>query len=125
MKRFVIATSLSSVLVVLFFFPFRIPFYRDVYNNLMLDSYDHWLPCDALPRLGQIKTTMAQYQTTLKRLGRVDLSGRPSIFIEATEVCEGRGDILIEYGAHRHREQIEDLLKDRTFHGIPVRLRDI
>ncbi len=124
MKRFVIVASSLGVLVVLFF-PFQIPFYRDVYNDVMLDNYDHWLPCDALPTFEKIETTMAQRQDTLKRVGEVDLSGRPGIFIEATEVCEGRGDILIEYGAHRHREQIEDILKDRTLHGIPVRLRNI
>ena len=124
MKRFVIVGSVG-VVIALFFFPFQIPVYRDVYNNVMLDNYDHWLPCEALPTLEHIETTIAQRQNTLKQLSRVDPSGRPGIFVEAAEVCEGRGDILIEYGAHRHREQIEAILENRTFYGIPVRLRNI
>lgn len=121
-----ILSSVAIVLIALTFFPFQIPFVRNVYNNVILDRYDHWLPCHKLPTTEEIEATTAQHEETLERLYAVDPSGRPGISIYVdNETCEGRGDLIIEYGAHHHREQIEEILGDQTFFGIPVRLRNI
>jgi hypothetical protein len=40
-------------------------------------------------------------------------------------VCPGRGTLVLFYGAHRHREQIEHLIGGDTFLGIPYSLRHI
>lgn len=121
-----ILSSVAIVLIALIFFPFRIPFVRDVYNDVVLDRYDHWLPCRNLPTTEEIESTMAQHEDTLERLYAVDSSGRPGISIYVdNETCEGRGDLIIEYGGHQQREQIEEILGDQTFFGIPVRLRNI
>jgi len=126
MRRTRILISLSAVVLPFFvFFPFQIPFYRDVYNNVVLDNYDHWLPCSKLPVLAQVEATMSQNRDTLERIKVVDPTGRPGIIVNVAEVCKGRGDIEISYGAHRHRVQIEAILGNQTFFGIPVRLRNV
>lgn len=125
MKIVVTMLISAAVLVLLLFFPFHIPYYRDWYNDAILDSYDHWLPCSQLPTVQHIEAVMTQNQDVLRQLGNVDPTGLPGIWITVENVCEDRGDILIEYGGRHHREQIEAILGDQTFFGIPVRLRNV
>ena len=126
MKLRVFFVSLfSAAAVVLTFFPFRVPFYRDVYNNVVLDNYDHWLTCSELPTLEQIEAIMTRNEDALEQIRAVDSAGRPSVQLEVDRsTCEGRGDLIIWYGGHAHREQIEEILGDHTFFGVPVRLRN-
>lgn len=112
------------VVAVLTFFPFHIPFYRDVYNNVVLDNYDHWLPCSKLPTLEQVEAVMARHEDALARIRAVEPTPGVYILVDS-HTCEGHADIVIEYGGHSQREHIEKLLDNRTFFGIPVRLRNI
>lgn len=122
--RLTLVGLVGIVLVPLTFFPFHIPFYRNVYNDLVLDNYDHWLPCGELPLLEQVEATMTQHQATLGRIYAVaPLSGSVSVEVDAA-TCVGRGDLVIWYPGHRHREEIEKILGNRTFFGVPVRLRN-
>lgn len=61
MKLRVLFVSLFiAAAVVLTFFPFQVPLYRDAYNNVVLHSYDHWLPCSELPTLEQLEAIMTR-----------------------------------------------------------------
>lgn len=119
-----VLSSAALILAAILFFPFQIPFYRDIYNDVVLDRYDHWLPCRKLPTVEEIEATMAQHEKTLNRIRAVDPVGG-IIYVGVECENEGRGDLVIGYSGHHHREQIEEILDDQMFFGIPVRLRNI
>ena len=66
---------------------------------------------------------MTQHRATLERIYAAAPLGGSLVEIDAS-TCVGRGDLIIWYPGHQHREEIEKILRDRTFFGVPVRLRN-
>ena len=95
---------------------------RRFLDNTIDDSYNHYLPCAALPSTARVVEVIAAHPEAIDQILAVD-PGNVVIDI-GTTACPEKADLLISYPSHADRLAIEALLTNRTFYGIPVRLRN-
>jgi hypothetical protein len=93
-----------------------------LYNDLVLDNRDHYLPCEKLPTPAEVYRVVEEHQDTVEAIKEV----HPGfVFVEMDDwSCSGRADIVISYASHQDRLAIQELIGD-TFFGVPYRLRNI
>lgn len=93
-----------------------------LYNDLVLDNRDHFLPCDQLPSGADVSRILEEHQDTVQYIKEV----HPGfVFVEIDDwSCSGRADIVISYASHRDRLAIEKIIGGDTFFGVPYRLRN-
>ncbi|MGB9301452.1 MAG: hypothetical protein WCD51_12790 [Anaerolineae bacterium] len=94
-----------------------------LYNDLVLDNRDHYLPCDRLPTSAEVHRILGEHQDTVQAIKEV----HPGfVFVEVDDsTCAGRADIVISYASHQDRLAIEEIIGGETFFGVPCRLRNI
>lgn len=93
-----------------------------IYDDRVLDNYNHYLSCDEMPSESQVRQVMQAYEDTIERIEQINPG-----FIGAevgTAICPGKADILFWYGTHQERLLIEKIIDGDTFHGIPYRLEN-
>jgi hypothetical protein len=95
---------------------------RRTYDNLILDNYNHYLPCSALPAQEKVLEVMDQYRDDITRIEQVD-PGSVGVEVD-TGTCPGKGDLVIWYATHADRLLVEGMLDGKTFHDIPIRLQN-
>ena len=94
-----------------------------LYNDVVLDNYDHFLPCERLPTSTEVYRIAEEREDVLKAIKDVNAG---HIFVEIDDhTCPGRADIIISYATHGDRLAIEEILSGHTFLGVPCRLRNI
>ncbi|NIN66869.1 MAG: hypothetical protein GTO63_19685 [Anaerolineae bacterium] len=94
-----------------------------LYNDIVLDNYDHFLPCEKLPTSAEVKRILDEHEDALQAIRDVNPG---HIFVEVDEwTCPGRADIIISYATHQDRLAIEKIIGGKTFFGVPYRLRNI
>ena len=94
-----------------------------LYNDIVLDNYDHFLPCEKLPASAEVNRIIQEHEAVLEAIRDVNPG---FIFVEIDDwTCPGRADIVISYGRHKDRLAIEKILGGHTFFGVPCRLRNI
>lgn len=94
-----------------------------LYNDLVLDNRDHFLPCDRLPTSAEVNRIVEEHQGTVEAIKEVNPG---SVFVEIDDwSCAGRADIVISYASHQDRLGIEEIIGGDTFFGVPYRLRNI
>ena len=94
-----------------------------LYNDTVLDNYDHFLPCEKLPTSAEVNRIVEEHEDVLKTIKDVNPG---HIFVEIDYwTCPGRADIIISYATHQDRLAIEEIIGDDTFFGVPYRLRNI
>ena len=94
-----------------------------LYSDVVLDNYDHFLPCEKLPTSAEVNRILDEHEDVLKAIRDVNPG---QIFVEVEEsTCLGRADIVISYASHQDRLAIEKILGGHTFFGVPCRLRNI
>lgn len=102
---------------------FKSNFVRGLYNELVLDSKDHFLSCDELPSVAEVEQIVDSHQETIDKIKQVNPG---SVFVEIdTATCPGKADIVILYGTHQNRLAIEQIIGGDTFFGVPYRLGNI
>ena len=96
-----------------------------LYNDLVLDNRDHFLPCERLPTSAEVYRVAEEHQDTVEAIKEV----HPGfVFVEIDDwswSCSGRADIVISYASHQDRLAIEKIIGGDTFFGVPYRLRNI
>ena len=93
-----------------------------LYNDLVLDNRDHFLPCDRLPTSAEVSRVLEEHQDTVEAIKEVNPG---FVFVEVDDwTCAGRADIVISYATHRDRLAIEKIIGGDTFFGVPYRLRN-
>ena len=93
-----------------------------LYNDLVLDNRDHFLPCDRLPTSAEVNRILGEHQDTVEAIKEVNPG---FVFVEIDDwSCSGRADIVISYASHRDRLAIEKIIGGDTFFGVPYRLRN-
>ena len=98
-------------------------FFKGLYNDLVLDSKDHFLSCDELPSVAEVEQVVDSHQDTIDKIKQVNPG---SVFVQIdTATCPGKADIVILYGTHQNRLEIEQIIDDDTFFGVPYRLANI
>ena len=110
--------SISALAVVL-----NIDWLRDLGNDLIYDSKKHHLSCDQLPTSEEVARVVLEHQETVQKIEDVN----PGFVMVQIDIhtCPGRSDIVILFGAHRDRVEIEKIIDGDTFFGIPYRLINV
>ncbi len=96
---------------------------REVRDDLIYDSKNHYLSCDELPRTEEVERVVSEHQETVREIEQVN-----PVFVRFridTRTCPSQSDIVIEYASHRDRVQIEEIINGDTFFGVPYRLINV
>ncbi|MCG2786578.1 MAG: hypothetical protein L6461_15915, partial [Anaerolineae bacterium] len=91
-----------------------------LWQNIFLDFSFGWLSWSSLKLTTFCHScnNAEEYQNLIQEIEQVNPG---FIFVSIKSPCPGKGEILIEYPSHQNRLQIEELIGDETFFGIPYR----
>lgn len=92
------------------------------YDDFVLDSKNHYLPCEELLAEEQASRIVEQHQDAIRAIEQVN-PGFVGVEVDASS-CPGRADLLIWYASHQDRLAIQRLIGNETFFGIPYRLQN-
>ena len=95
-----ILLSISALAVIL-----NIDRLREVRDDLIYDSKNHYLSCDELPTSEEVARVVSEHQEALQKIKQVN-PGFVMVQID-TRTYPGRSDIVILYASHRDRVEIE------------------
>jgi len=93
-----------------------------LYNDLVLDNRDHFLPCEKLPTSAEVHRVLEEHQDIVEAIEGVNPG---FVWVEVDDSCPGRADIVIYYASHQDRLAIEEIIGGETFFGVPYRLRNV
>lgn len=95
---------------------------RRIFDDFIYDNKNHYLPCKKLPTKDEVEKIIAEHQIVIKEIEAVNprLVG---VEID-TFTCQGKADIIFWYASHENRLEIEEIIGDETFFGIPYRLQN-
>lgn len=93
---------------------------RRALDDLIYDNKNHYLPCDKLPTEVEVNRVVQEHQNIVEAIKKVN-PGLVGVEIDST-TCSARADLLIWYASHENRLEIEKIIGDDTFFGIPYRL---
>lgn len=94
-----------------------------LYNDMVLDNYDHFLPCEKLPNSAEVHRIVEENQDTVEAVEGVNPG---FVWLEIDDsICPGRADIVIYYASHQNRLSIDRILGGKTFFGVPCRFRNV
>ncbi len=100
----------------------RTKFVRHFYDNFILDNWNHYLPCEALPTETEVRTIFQQHPDMIRKIEQIN-PGLIGIEVDPS-LCPGKADLIIWYASHQDRLEIEALIQSDTFFGIPYRLQN-
>lgn len=120
-KAKIIILSVSIVVLLVVMQEFKFHLFGHLTDNFLLDNYNHYLPCDQLPTKEHVQSVLGNNPELVQRI----LSEGGEIGSGEDLNCEGTTDIIIFYGGHSQRVQIEKILGGKKFLGIPVRFRNV
>jgi len=95
-------------------------FLRKTYDEVILDNRNHYLPCEQLASESEVRRVIEAHQDVIARIEQIN-PGFVGVEVD-TSTCPGKADIIFWYGTHQDRIQIESIIADDTFYGIPYRL---
>lgn len=94
--------------------------FHRVMDNLVYDNYHHYLPCEKLPTLQEAKRALQDNRATVDRIVALDPK---TVTVELDSLtCPDRGSIKIYYPSTAIRKEIESILGEKSFFGIPLDL---
>jgi hypothetical protein len=94
---------------------------RHTIDNFVYDNKNHYLPCKKLPPEAEVRTIVQDHQDVIQAIERVNPG---FVGVEIDTSCAGKADLLIWYGTHENRLEIERIIGGDTFFGIPYRLNN-
>jgi hypothetical protein len=97
-------------------------FLLKAYDEVILDNRNHYLSCDKLPSESEVRRVMEAHQDVITKIEQIN-PGFVGVEVD-TSTCPSKADIIFWYGTHQERLQIENLIGDDTFYGIPYRLQN-
>lgn len=123
-NRFLLIVGVLLVLCVIgsVFIESQSHWIRSLLDDLLLDNYNHYLPCNQLPTIAEVEQVLALQQETIRAVKAVN-PGSVLVRIDE-ETCPGRADLIIEYPSHEDRIAIERIINGERFYGVPYRLRN-
>ena len=95
---------------------------RRMYDNFVLDNWNHYLSCQDLPTKLEVEKTVEEHQDVIQQIEQM-APGFVGVEINSL-TCEGKADLIFWYGTHEQRIAIEEIISDDTFFGIPYRLQN-
>ncbi len=121
--RFIILLIIMITLcVVIVFVETQTHSIHRIFDDFIYDNKNHYLPCEKLPPRDEVTEIIAEQQYVIKEIEAVN-PGLVGVEID-TSTCQGKADIIFWYASHENRLEIEDIIGDETFFGIPYRLHN-
>ena len=115
----VVFILLLVVVILVISEPFTHLFHR-LADNYLYNNYHHYLSCSDLPALDEVEKAVAEHSETVEKIERINPDDVEFIIDSAT--CPGKASITIYYASKDQRSQIDKILPDKTFFGIPLTL---
>ena len=104
------------------FVELQVKIIRRGFDERIYDNKNHYLPCDKLPTEAEVNQVVQEHQNIVEAIKKVN-PGLVGVEIDST-TCPGGADLLIWYASHENRLEIEKIIGDDTFFGVPYRLRN-
>lgn len=95
---------------------------RRAYDNFILDSRNHYLPCEQLPSESEVTQVVKGHPDEIREIEQVN-PGFVGVEMDVAP-CPGKADLIVWYGTHRDRVMIEAIIGGETFFGVPYRLHN-
>ena len=95
---------------------------RRIFDDFIYDNKNHYLSCEKLPMQNEVTKIISEHQNIIKDIEAVN-PGLVGVEID-TATCQGKADIIFWYASHENRLEIEEIIGDETFFGIPYRLHN-
>ncbi|PKO05052.1 MAG: hypothetical protein CVU41_14170 [Chloroflexi bacterium HGW-Chloroflexi-3] len=95
---------------------------RRIFDDFIYDNKNHYLPCEKLPTKVEVNKIIREKNDVIKEIEAVN-PGFVEVEIDSS-TCQGKADIIFWYASHENRLEIEDIIGDETFFGIPYRLQN-
>lgn len=89
---------------------------------VLMEIQNHYLPCSKLPPEAFVKEFLSSHKDPFDAILDVD-PGHFGVEVDAT-TCPGKADLIIWYPSHQDRIAIQEILKDASFYGVPLRLQN-
>ena len=90
-----------------------------MYNNYVLDGSDPYKKCSQLPIFSDAERIVKANEQELLALKKFD----NGIIWDVWPMCDGqKGELRIIYGSHNTRLEVEKVIKNNDFHGVPTAL---
>ena len=96
--------------------------FRRLYDDVILDNKGHYLSCDELPTEAEVLAILDHHQDTIHVIENID-PGLVGVEVDSS-TCPGRADLVIWYASHKNRLEIEKIIGNDTFFGLPYRLQN-
>jgi hypothetical protein len=94
---------------------------RRTIDDLVYDNRHHYLPCEKLPPEADVRAILQEHQDVIQAIEGVNPG---FVGVEIDRPCEGKADLVIWYGTHADRLEIERIIAEDTFFGVPYRLNN-
>ncbi len=91
-------------------------------DDKIMDNRNIYLPCERLPTVASVEQVMAQHKNTIQAIESVN-PGNVQVMVD-TMLCPGRAVLWIQYPGHQDRVEIERIIGDDEFFGVPYRLQN-
>lgn len=91
-----------------------------IFDDVLYDSYNHYVPCNRLPLAAEVEKVLADHGAVVDQIQAIS----PDVQVKIVkQTCSGaeRAEIVIYYPVHAHREQIGGMLGGNTFFSVPTR----
>ncbi|MDO9084660.1 MAG: hypothetical protein Q7U53_00525 [Anaerolineaceae bacterium] len=95
---------------------------RRIFDDFIYDNRNHYLPCKKLPTKEEVEKIISEHQEVIRDIEAVN-PGLVGVEID-TATCQGKADIIFWYASHENRLEIEKIIGNETFFGIPYRLQN-
>lgn len=121
-RRFVLLFVLVFICMGIFVFAYQARFFHRLYDNHILDNWNHYLPCNELPGEIKVREVLEQHPETIQAIEQVN-PGMVGVEVD-TFSCPTQADLVIWYATHQDRLAIERIIGGKTFFGVPIRLQN-
>lgn len=101
------------------------PLLSGLVQRSLYDSVPSGVPCNELPAIEEVETAIMEHSDLVATIEAVEPG---NVFVLAQPQCgahSGVGEIEISYPGGDARHEIEEILDQEDFDGIPVTLRNV
>jgi hypothetical protein len=97
--------------------------FAKLYTDIVLDGSDPYLTCQQKPIATEAEKMVKDNEQELNKLKEYD--NGIYWWVDSSKCNNEKGELLIFYGSHQTRLEIEKVIKNNNFHGVPVVLNNI
>jgi len=108
------------VILAMFLFENKTRLLHRIVDEVLYNNYHHYLLCEDLPDIETVERQLNQFDSTVKQIESLS-EGNVALEVDRSS-CPGKGSIKIYFPSRSVRQRIEEILGEKSFHGIPLDL---